>query len=125
MTFNAYIVLDGLKYTTLQRSWKPVPVKSSQDRLNLDGSRDVTYGPAVFTDYQGEIVAPVTPADTSYGTYEDLMETIEQLEAVSFTDHYGNTFNVHVLGPFELKSLLPDWNSSSNMWYVDVRIAAA
>jgi hypothetical protein len=125
MTFNAYISLDGLKYTTLQRSWRPVPTKSSQDRLNLDGSRDVTYGPAAFTDYVGEIVAPVTPKDTGWGDYSDLMETIAKTEYVSFTDHYGSTCNVHVLGPFDMKPVHADWASASNIWYVTVRIVAA
>jgi hypothetical protein len=125
MTFNAYITLDGNRYAALRKSWKPVPVKASQDRLNLDGTRDVTYGPAAFVDYQGELVAATSPSDTAYGSYADLLQTIAKTESVSFTDHFGTTYYVHVLGPYELRASLPDWDSASNVWYVNVRIVSA
>jgi hypothetical protein len=125
MAFNSYVTLDGYRYSALRKTWKPVVVKPSQDRLNLDGTRDVTYGPAVIVDWEGELVAHTSPASTEYGSYDDLMQTIAKTESVTFVDHFGTSYNVHVLGPFDMRSNLPDWNSASNVWYVMLRIVAA
>jgi len=119
---NNYITLDGKKYKTIHKQWTPGSDKPATLRRTLLGSLDVTYGPGTFNDWQGKLEGPVTPIDGSWGSIADLRLTIVKLTSVSMTDHYGVTFTVHILGPFQEESRSPVWDSASNMIYVKVRI---
>jgi len=119
---NSYITLDGKKYKTVHKQWTPGGDKPATLRRTLLGSLDVTYGPGTFNDWQGKIEAPVTPIDGSWGTITDLRTTIAKTSNMSFTDHYGTSYTVHVLGPFQEESRSPMWDGSSNAIYVKMRI---
>jgi hypothetical protein len=118
---NNYITLDGQQYKTEAESWKPLLVKPSTVRVNLDGSTDVTYGPAMPVEWNGRIIAPVTGGG-SWGDIDDLLTTMAKAEAVAFVDHFGAPYSVHVLGPFDRVSRVNMWDSASNEWLVQVRL---
>jgi hypothetical protein len=122
---NNYISLDGLKYYTPNKYWSPVEDKPATIRQTLLGATDVTYGPAVFCEWRGQIEGPVTPKDGTWGSITTLRTTIAKMVAVAFVDHYGTGMNVHALGPFQERSLSPRWDSASNSIYVTVRIVKA
>jgi hypothetical protein len=119
---NNYITLDGNKYATLAKTWKPLTVKPSTDRLTLQGNIDVSYGPGVVKEWQGTIVADVSQRATGWGTVTTLKATLEKRESVSFTDHNGTTYTVHVLGTFDERSLTNVWDDSQNKIHFNVRI---
>lgn len=117
---NNYLKLDGYKYMTPARNWRPIPSKPATTRVNLDGSTDVTYGPATINQWVGDIIAPVTAPGGGWGTKALLDVTIAKRQAVAFEDHYGNACNVHVLGSFEAISRSPMWDGASNEFLVAV-----
>ncbi|HZW04401.1 MAG TPA: hypothetical protein VFF68_10765, partial [Anaerolineaceae bacterium] len=71
MTFRDYITLDGLKFKTPQKAWRPVDNNPSTLRRTLAGDADATFGPAAFFTWEGEIEAPPV-ASVGWGTYADL-----------------------------------------------------
>jgi hypothetical protein len=121
---NNYITLDGKKYKTPSKLWQPYGDKPATVKKTLLGATDITYGPAVFKEWRGQIEAPVTAEDASWGTIDDLRTTLAKLEHVTFADHYGAGYMAHVLGPFQERSLASKWDSPSNVIYVQVRIVA-
>jgi hypothetical protein len=123
MTFNAYITLDGCQYVTSAKTWHYEPLIPATERLNLDGTHDVTYGPGTYRVWIGEIGAPPT-AVGSFGSIVDLRTSLAKRQLLSFTDHYGQNYPAClVLGPFKERPLSPDWNSVGSMIYVSVRIS--
>lgn len=116
---NNYMKLDGYKYMTPARDWRPVPSKPATTRVNLNGKTDVTYGPATINEWVGAIIAP-TVAAGGWGTKATLDVTIAKREPVAFEDHYGNACDVHVLGTFETISVSPVWDGASNEFKVAV-----
>ena len=122
---NNYITLDGKKYRTPSKYWTPVEDKPATVKMTLNGTVDVTYGPHTFFEWRGQIEGPVTPDDTNWGTIEDLRTTCAKTTSVKFRDHYYPThseIDVHVLGPFQERSLSTMWDNASNRIYVTVRI---
>lgn len=116
---NNYMKLDGYKYKTPAKNWRPVPAKPATTRVNLDSSTDVTYGPATIHQWIGDIIAPAV-ADGGWGTKDTLDVTITKRSAVAFEDHYGDACDVHVLGTLDAISLSPMWDGASNEWLVAV-----
>ena len=116
---NNYMKLDGYKYMTPSKNWRPVPSKPSTVRVNLDASIDVTYGPATVHEWVGDIIAP-NAAEGGWGTKATLDATIAKRAVVSFEDHYGDAYTVHVLGSFDAISRSPMWDGASNEWLVAV-----
>ena len=119
---NDYIILDGLKYRTPARSWAPAEHKPASVKSTLLGEVDATYGSTTTVEWRGEIAAPVTAPGTGWGTIADLRLSLKKRLALSFTDHYGTTRTVHVLGPFPERSLSAKWDSPSNTIYKTVQI---
>ena len=62
MAFYDYIVLDGLKYRTLAKQWKPQVNKPATARVTLQGEIEATFGVTNILKWQGIIIAPVTMA---------------------------------------------------------------
>ncbi len=116
-----YITLNGKKYVTPAKSWKPMPVKPASVRYTLTGRMDATYGAAVLLQWDGEIEAAVTPA-TGYGSVADLDAACALRGTMAFTDHDGNNYTVHLLGPFPKRSLGNKWDAPGNKVYVTVSI---
>lgn len=119
---NNYITLNSKQYLCPAKEWKRVFSKPSTIRKTLAGSTDVTYGAAAFEEWRGQIEAPYYAA-SPWGTISDLETVIQLLTSCSFTDHYGNTSTVHVVGPeFTETSLMAMWDSASNKFYIPVRL---
>ena len=119
---NNYIVLDGLKYKTPGKSWNNITTKPGTVRYTLLGAIDGTFGAATLFDWDGEIEGPVTPQDGTWGTITTLRASLAKLSALSFTDHYGNSFTVICQGPFKERSLMNMWDSPSNTIFVQAHI---
>jgi hypothetical protein len=119
---NDYLTLDGKRYKTKADSWKPVYGKPHTERRTLTGALDITYGPGTIFAWEGEIIAPVTAQGTEWGTVANLRTSLAKKQAVSMTDHYGQTYNVHCLGPHEERSLVNVWDSAVNVFYISVRL---
>ncbi len=131
MAFYTYIILDGYRYKTLARAWKPQTNRAATARLTLQGNVEATYGPGVMLKWDGMISTPhgesaPTPADgTQYGNIFTLRATVKKTANVSFTDHYGNVYaSSSLIGPFDETMLTNVWNSSANNYYVRVAIVA-
>jgi len=119
---NNYILLDGYRYKTIFGSWKTKTSKPATERYTLDGSLDVTYGPASPYEWDGKIIGPVVSDGGSWGTIEQLRVTLAKREALAYQDHYGNAYTVHALGPFEEESRSPMWDAQTNEFLVGVRL---
>jgi hypothetical protein len=117
---NSYITLNSKKYKTSSGSWSPASVnRPVQVKMLLSGRNDVTYGPAVAKRWEGEVVAPVSPA-TGYGSISDLRTAYATLSALSFTDHYGDTYSIALLGSITERSKTPMWDGASNSFLVPI-----
>jgi hypothetical protein len=118
---NPYMSLNGKKYATLGRSWQETYNKPGTARVTLLGRTDVTYGPAVITGWDGEIKVPVQAA-TGWGIITDFMTAVQTRAAMTFIDHYSNTYSVHLMGTFQRKSLMNMWDSNSNSFIIPVKL---
>lgn len=119
---NDYITLDGYKYRTPARSWVMTNHKPASVKPTLIGETDATYGPVTILEWRGEIAGPVTAPGAGWGTIATLRATLKKRSTLSFTDHYGTTRTVNVLGPFIERSLTPNWDAPSNQIYASVTI---
>lgn len=123
---NNYISLDGKYYFTPFGRWSPPLInKPSTTKVTSDGSTDVTYGPASFLSWEGDIEAPVTAPGSGYGTVSDLMTSLAKRQALTFYDHYNTQYSVHAIGPFQSSSMSPKWDSASNIFLVTVNLVQA
>lgn len=119
---NNYITLDDLDYKTKASDWTPVTVKPAMARTLLSSEVDVSYGPGVFKEYRGVIIAPVSDPGGTWGTIADLRTSLEKRQGLNFTDHYGNEGVAHVFGEIPEQSLSPMWDQGANEFYVSVRV---
>lgn len=119
---NDYVTLDGKKYTATHGKWTEVIVVPATIRKTLSGVTDVTYGPATYQEWRGEMRAyPGTPP-VGYGTWSDLKTSLQSLAGLSFTDHFGNAHTVHFGGEAHNTSLSPVWDQDSGKMFVMVRL---
>ena len=109
---NSYITLDGKKYATAAKTWTPVPSKPGSVRLNLNGQMDATYGAGVLLRWEGDILARMTPL-SGYGSPADLRASLIKTQGLTFTDHYGTAYTVHVFR-YKERSLSPNWDGATN-----------
>ena len=117
---NDYITLDGYKYRTAFKTWRPAILPMANSRILANGALDLVHGPTVVYIFAGEITADVTP-DSGFGSISNLRATLEKKQALSLTDHYSTAYTVHAIGPFPERSLSPKWDSASNIFYVSVQ----
>jgi hypothetical protein len=118
---NAYITLDGKQYAAPHGQWAPATERPVVVRRLLSGGANVTFGPANMKRWQGTLIAAVTP-ETGYGSVTDLRATYEKLSSLTFTDHYGNSFNVIIDRSVDESSRVPNWDSPENKMYVKVML---
>jgi hypothetical protein len=123
MTFNAYITLDGKKYSTSAKNWQPLNPKPMTARQLANGDLDITYGAKCLRVWEGEILAYVTEARTGYGSSSDLGTSLAKLAGVTFVDHYGTSCTVHIQN-WKARSLTNVWDNGSNKFYFMVRLIA-
>lgn len=119
---NNYITLDGKKYKTPSKQWQPVSNKPATVRNTLLGEIDATFGSAAIDEWQGQIEGPVTPTDGTWGAITDLRTSLRKNIQLVMTDHYGVAYDVVVFGPLKEESLMPMWDSPSNIIAVTARI---
>ncbi len=120
---NNYITLDGLKYHTSAKSWKPDQNVPATVRLMMDGSLDATFGVKSLMIWNGEIEGPVTPEGEGWGTIDDLRTTLLKRTTLSFQDHYAlTTYTVVAQGPYAERSLGNKWDEVENVIYKTVRL---
>ena len=122
MAFYDYIVLDGLKYRTLAKQWKPQVNKPATARVTLQGEIEATFGVTNILKWQGIIVAPVTAPAVDFGTVDTLRTSLKKREIVSFSDHYGTEYQVVVTGPFDEQYIQNVWNAVTNKVMITVEI---
>lgn len=118
---NAYITLDGKKYATLHKDWTPGQDNARVVRMTSLGAADVTFASASMYEWEGTIVAKYTP-ETGYGSYSDLMTSLAKKSLLTFIDHLGNAHNVVAFGPFKPKCTIPNWDSPSASFHVNVKL---
>ncbi|MCK5643188.1 MAG: right-handed parallel beta-helix repeat-containing protein, partial [Gammaproteobacteria bacterium] len=106
---NSFIVLDGHRYKCMHEDWRPKRSKSSSAQYTLSGNLDMTYGTVTSFEWEGNILAPVTPDDETYGDIDDLRATLAKRTPLSYRDYYGDEYTVHVIGPFTEESRSPMW----------------
>lgn len=121
---NDYIVLDGNRYATNANNWMPIVAKPHTERYTLTGELDVTYGPSSPQEWQGEIVCPVTPRGEEWGNVSDFIQALNKKEAVDLIDHYGDAYQVHILGDYTRRSAMNRWDDLQNVFYISVRLVA-
>jgi len=131
MPFNSYVTLDGYRYKTLAKQWRPVLNRPAMPRLTLLGDMEATFGVGALQRWEGLFAvphgesAPGAADGTLYGNIYTLRQTIQKRQALAFTDHNGIVYSETVLtGPFDEQTLLNVWNSSSNKYYVRVVLTA-
>lgn len=128
MAFYPYIVLDGCRYKTLAKQWRPSIARPATPRLTLQGSLEGTFGVGALIRWQGQIIAPhgdalPVPPDVE-GNIVSLRASLAKTQALPFTDHNGTEYIVIAQGPFEEMSLVNVWNAASNKYYVSVQLTA-
>lgn len=121
------------RYKTVFQQWKHIIRNPNTSRYLWDGCLDVSYGPALPEEWIGVIIVPVTSADASYGTFNELMVPLMTRAPIKFVDHSGflngqnveTPINVISLGDYEEDSLTPwlfdDWNS----YFISIRLVRA
>jgi len=118
---NAYVTLDGNKYSAPHGQWAPSTDRPVVVRRLLSGGTNVTFGPAPIQRWQGQLNASVTPA-SGFGDIDDLRATVAKLESLSFTDHYGTSYTVVVDRSVGEESLSPVWDSAENKFKVSLTL---
>lgn len=131
MAFNSYIILDGYRYKTLAKQWRPTTARPASPRLTLLGEMEATFGVGALKRWEGLISVPhgetaPLPADGSqYGNIASLRDTLNKRSALAYVDHNGIPYNEAVLtGPFDEQSLVNVWDSTANKYFVRVQITA-
>lgn len=118
---NAYVTLDGKKYVCLHGRWAKQTSKPASERQTLSGSVDITYGPAAFTIWEGNVRVYVTPA-VGYGTPANLETSYAKTTTMAFTDFDGVGYTVHFVGTLTPESLSPMWDAATNSFTYKIRL---
>jgi hypothetical protein len=117
---NDYITLDGKKYHT-STNWLPSNSRSMTARRLLSGATNVTWGPATYKSWNGNIVVDVTPA-AGFGTIADLRAAYETTSALTYVDHYEGIYSVVMDRGVDERSLSPMWTAPDNTINVTVTL---
>lgn len=122
-----YIELDGKKYHTTAKDWKPEGQVPGTLRTNLDGSLDATFGAGEYKTWKGEIKIDVTPPNVSYGTEADLIAALTKKSGIVLHDHLYPSTPEYTVYSFNWKkrSLSPMWDSPSNALFFQVVLKGA
>jgi hypothetical protein len=116
-----YIILDTKQYMTVFGEWQPLINKPSSVRYLWNGNTDVTYGPGLPQEWRGMVRVPVT-ASGSWGSISNMRTTLMKKQSVSFTDHYEETYSVHIIGEITEDSFTPGWDNATNVFHIPVRL---
>jgi hypothetical protein len=123
MPFQDYILLDGKRYRSLARAWRPSVTNPRSGRIAMDGTHSATFASHSVAVFEGSLVAPLTapsPNPENWGTLETLLASLTKPQLLSFTDHWGKVFMVLVQGRHDQNSLQNVWDAPGNKFYVPV-----
>lgn len=130
MAFYDYIILDGYRYKTLAKVWKPSVLRPATARMTLGGTLEATFAPATMKRWEGAITvphgesAPGVANGTLPGNVFTLRASLAKSATVLFTDHNGNAYTCVCQGPYEEQSIVNVWNSASNRYLMHLVITA-
>jgi len=117
-----YITLDGKKYKTQSADWADGQVNPRTVTRLLSGAGDATFSAAQYNAWKGTIICPNTAEGTGWGTMPDFLASSQKKSTLAFEDHRGVAFTI-TLGPtLDRRSLLPDWESAYNEFYINTEI---
>lgn len=118
---NNYITLDGRQYRTAADSWEPNEERPMVIRRLLSGGSNVTFGPATFTGWRGIVVVEVG-AQAPFGAIDEFRATYRKRQALTFIDHYGDTYSVVIDRAVNEKSLSPMWTATDNVFRINLSL---
>jgi len=118
---NNYITLDGYKYRTMAKDWTPIVNVPTSFRMTLSGKSDAAFAAGDIKQWAGTIEARVTPED-GFGSIDDLIASVLKRSPLSFTDHFGASYQVIVYGPMKQTSISPKWDGASNVYRIPVTL---
>lgn len=124
MAMNDYITLDSWRYKCRFPDWRPWFFKPGTIRYTLGGNSDATYGTAVPQGWEGAIEVPYEDSG-SYGGRSEFETSIKTLGPISFTDHFGSTYNVHIVGQVTFEAIKPMYDADDTKLYYMVRLEKA
>ena len=93
---NDYITLDGKRYPVAFTRYQPTEEKIQNVAVTVGGSHVSQHFDFVEYRWVFDLRVPYT-GDVTWGDVADLKITYRK-EYVSFTDHYGNTYDVFMEG---------------------------
>lgn len=124
MAMNNYITLGSYRYRCRFPDWRPWFIKPGSVRYTLAGNSDATYGSAVPQGWEGAIEVPYEDSGT-YGGRSEFETTIKLMQAVPFIDHWGVSYNVHIIGEITFETLRPMIDGDTNKLYYTLRLEKA
>ena len=119
---NEYIKLDGYKYRTSSKTWKPQIMFMSTSQVLFNGDLDTTFSSETLYLFSGEIVVHNNELDATYGTLELLKATLLKTAHIDLQDHYGNLYEVIAMGDIPERGFSPNWDSLNTNMYVTVQL---
>ncbi len=102
---NSYITLNGKQYPVVETRYEPSMEKVQRVHTTVGGSH--VSQQFNFTEYRWgfDLRVPYT-GDSTWGSLADL-KAAYALPYCSFTDHYGNTYDVFFEGKLQEKPISP------------------
>ena len=111
---NNYIKLGTKQYVTPSPNWEPTNITPREVRVLQDGTLDATFANVTILEWRGEVEAPVTPENASWGSVSDLRTILATKGSVAFEDHYGNAYTAYISEIGSEFSASPMWDGASN-----------
>jgi hypothetical protein len=130
MAFYPYVILDGYRYKTLAKQWRPAALRAATARLTLQGNLEATFGVGALKRWEGLIstphgeTAPGAADGTLYGNIVTLRASLQKLQTLPFTDHTGAAYTVVAIGPFGEQTIQNVWDAASNKYFIQVQLTA-
>jgi hypothetical protein len=118
---NDYITLDGKRYRTVHENWAPLEERPMVVRRLLSGRSDVTWGPATFPGWRGQVAVEVG-SQAPFGNINDFRASYRKRTALDFIDHYGASYSVVIERSVDERSLSPMWDAPDNVIKVNVTL---
>jgi hypothetical protein len=96
---NSYIILNSKQYPVAVTRYQPTEEKIQNVHVTVGGHHVSQHFDFVEYRWGFDLRVPYT-GDATWGDVEDL-KAVYRLEYCSFTDHYGNTYDVFLEGPLQ------------------------
>ncbi len=90
-------------------------------RRLLSGRSDVTWGPATFPGWRGQVAVEVG-SQAPFGNIDDFRASYRKRAALDFIDHYGSPYSVVIERSVDERSLSPMWDAPDNVIKVNITL---